>query len=98
MFDEIGQPERTPMPRFLWLSLYGVYCALGAVASIQIMRKFGLSHPVQLAIWVAMFLLSLWWFIAGARSVNLPARRYAARNCILMGLFLAGQLIKDAIR
>ena len=82
-----------PLDRSLPILMYGITAIGSFIFVILGVREHGLSHPFNLALWAAMFLLSVAWLVTSLRSpVPVTHREFALRGTILIWLLIAHRL------
>jgi hypothetical protein len=86
LFDPTG--DKT-VGRGLALSIYGIWCFCGLFMDIFIIWKYGASRPVHLAIYAAVFFLSLVWLRTTLRSGPPKGGRFSLHSLIYLLLIFA---------
>ncbi len=72
------------MTRGFALWFYGVYCVLGLVGDVIAAWKYGVTRPIHLATYTAVFFLSLAWIRTTMKSGPPTRRKFGIRSSILV--------------
>ncbi len=91
--DDKVEKSKKPLDRSLPILMYGTTVIGSSIFLILGVLGHGFSHLFNLAVWAAMFLLSLTWLVTSVRSsAPITRRDFAVRGIILTWLLIAHRL------
>src|ERR1700674_5247387 len=88
MFESLLPPAPEPMKAWLFTTLYGLWCAIGASGVVIGFWKHGTSVRLGLICYAAVFVLALYFFVEA--RVRRPTQRDVGARCFI--LFVLGYL------
>lgn len=92
--EDSFEKSKPPLDRGLPIFVYSFHAVVSSIALIFGGRGHDPSHLFSLAVWAAMFLLSLTWLVASFRSsVPITRRDFRVRFQILFSLLM----VQDAL-